>query len=458
MTIYYIDPQNGSNSNDGLSIETPKASPPTLSAGDTIRFKRGTKYITTTQWSWGSSATGITLEAYGNLNLPLPIISITAAFTNAINIQGDGTHIIRNIHFKDFITNSGGGAIGLGLVAATSKCAVAKIYNCKFENISHNAIRLGNSTTSDSSPTFYCSDCEFFNIGEDCIFGGALYYEVARCKAQKISTNTGNGDFVGFLQCDPIMVFVHDNYVDHSDVWSKQCIIVDSSTGTGFAIIEDNILIGSGGWNGNMGPDPDGASTTTHTVINIDCPGIVRRNKIYASTIAIYTAGTGTDITSNIIFATNGKTTRSLISLSANNCEVYNNTIIGSIPNINGIYAVVQASGTSGHIVKNNIFMNVNIAVKSNQAASNPTCSNNNFYNVTTKYQISTAEDFSGTNDVIGDPQLDSKFCPQNVSVRNSGTYLDISDFYGKRFGATPDIGAVSYNSPRNISNGDFSL
>ena len=455
MATYYIHPQLGSNSNDGLSSGAPKASPPTLSNGDVLKFARGSVYNASSQWSWGTN-TGITLEDYGTGELP--IISITAASTNAINIQGDGTHIIRNIHFKNFTTNSGGGAIGLGLVAATSKCAVAKITDCKFTNISHNAIRLGNSNTADTSPTFYCSRCEFFNIGEDCIFGGALVYEVSYCKANKISTNTGNGDFVGFLQADPTFVWVHHNYIDHSSVWSKQCIIVDSSTGAGLAIIEYNTCIGSGGWSGDMGPDPDGASTATHTVINVDCPAIIRANLIYASTIAIYTTGAGTVINGNIIFATNGKTTRPLISLSANTCRVYNNSIIGTLPNIKGIYAVVQASGTSSHEVKNNIFVNVEIAVKSNQAASNPTCSNNNFYNVTTKYQISTAEDFSGTNDVLENPRFDSGYIPQNTSLFTAGTFLGGTDYYLKSFVNPPPIGATQNFTSRDIANGNLTL
>jgi len=442
MATYYIHPQLGSNSNDGLSSGAPKASPPTLSNGDVLKFARGSIYTATSQWSWGTN-TGITLEDYGSGELP--IISITAASTNAINIQGDGTHIIRNIHFKDFTTNSGGGAIGLGVVAATSKCAVAKITNCKFTNISHNAIRLGNSTTADTAPTFYCRYNEFFNIGEDCIFGAALVMDVGYNRAVKISTNTGNGDFLGMLQADPTLIWVHHNYIDHSSVWSKQCIIVDTSTGSGLAIIEYNTCIGSGGWNGDMGPDPDGASTATHTVINVDCPAIIRSNKIYASTIAIYTAGAGTVINGNIIFATNGKTTRPVVSLAANTCLVYNNTIIGTPPNTKGIYAVVQASGTSGHEVKNNIFVNVEIAVKSNQAASNPTCSNNNFYNVTTKYQISTPEDFSGTNDLTVNPQFDSGYVPQNTSLRSAGATLYKNDFYGKTFPPTPTMGAVQY-------------
>lgn len=450
MTIYYIHPQQGSNSNDGLSSGSPKASPPAIGNGDTLRFAYGSTYIATSQWSWGT-ATGITLEAYGDSNLPLPIISITAAATNALNIQGDGTHIIRYIHFKNITTNNGGGAIGLGLVAATSKCAVGKITNCKFENISHNAIRLGNGSTSDAAPTFYCADNTFFNIGEDCIFGGSLVFEVARNTAKKISTNTATGDFVGYLQCDPSFAWIHDNYIDHSDIFCKHCIIIDSSTGSGFTLIEGNVVIGAGGWTGSMGDDPDGASTVTHTAINIDCPGVIRRNLIRASTIAIYTSGAGTIINSNVILPVNGNTTRPLISLSANNCKVYHNTISSLTLNTQGIYAVVQASGTSGHEVKNNIFKGVNIAVKSNQVGSNPTCSNNCFSNVTTKYQISTPEDFSGSSDLVEDPVLDSGFFPTNADLWTAGTFVEKSDFYGGTFPISPTIGAVQKKTISNL-------
>lgn len=431
MATYYIDPVGGSAGNDGLSPSTPKAAPPAAANGIVWLFKRGTTYSSSSQWNWGT-ATNCTLSDYGDRSLPLPVINITAASTNAINIQGDGTHNISYIRFTGS-TNVNGGLVGSGLVAATSKGANLVVDYCEFVNITENALRLG-ATGSQAALTFVCTNCTFRNIGQDAIYGGAIDYEVGYCHMENLSTNGSNGDGIGFIDADPTRVYIHHNTIDHSSTDYKHCIIIDSSTGAGSGVtIEFNTFYGYGNTS---------TAATTHTMVNGDCPMTVRSNTFYCAGIAANLAGAASVFEGNLVYVYNGSTGRPVVALAADNCDVYNNTFIGtgSLPSDN--QCVVQANLTTGQEVRGNIFLNMVSCVVSS-AATNPTCSNNNFWGITSKYKDNGGSAFSGSNDIDDDPRLDPRGRPTNVRLFTGGYQMNGQDLYGFSFPSNPSIGAI---------------
>ena len=81
--IYYIDPENGSSSADGLSPETAVSSPRCISpeAGDTILLKRGTTFRGAIFSPNGTPDAPIVWSAYGEGELP--IVSGSVDFSDA---------------------------------------------------------------------------------------------------------------------------------------------------------------------------------------------------------------------------------------------------------------------------------------------------------------------------------------------------------------------------------------
>lgn len=134
-----------------------------------------------------------------------------------------------------------------------------------------------------------------------------------------------------------------------------------------------------------------------------------------------------------------------------NTLLVYNNTSISSEQH--GYFFDLPFSGTE---LKNNIAINNGITSSSYYgliaSTTGITAANNNTYN-NGSTETNHTNNITNTNGVTDNPLLDSKYCPQNASVKNAGTYLDISDFYGKRFGATPNIGAVEDFVAKSVTN-----
>jgi hypothetical protein len=418
MATYYIAPQTGSDSNAGTSENLPRATPPASSNGDVWLFKRGETYVRTSQLSTGA-ATGMTLGAYGTGEMP--IITLQAASTNALNIQGDGTHFIRDLWFKDCTTNTHGRVIGFGPITGPGYFASGEITNCKFTGCNWNAIAGGATSTALASKRIVVKNCTFDNIGEDCFYGSALYLEVAYNRMTNMSTNfsdggIGYGDGVGFLGADPDLVWIHHNYIDHSNLDTKQCIIVDTSTGAGTAIIEFNELIGFG---------TDAVPGITHSVVVTDCFTIARGNKIRAGGLALTLTVANSQAYGNIVNLVNSNVGSPIFAMTGNSCKVINNTF-RSFKTLNANQKiVVQGALVSNGVVQNNVFVNVPIAIQSDNASNNPTATYNCFYQVTTPRRDQAGAAFAGGNDITADPLLQSDgSIPASSPCATAGTYV----------------------------------
>lgn len=441
-TIYYdfSAPTNG----DGTLPTTPKNTWATPSNGDVIRIKRGCIWLRTSQLNL-STFTSLTFTTYYNddgsddVSKPKPIITHSASSTFTWNFQGDGLHLIENLSFFNCSSNTNGAVLGSGLVAATSVYASLKVVNCDFNVISANAIRFS-GTGAASAPQAIIQYCTFNNIGEDAIYGGAFYYEVSHCRMTNLSSNSETGDGVGFLGTNPTFAWIHNNYIDHSSRPYKHCIIIDAETANnGFAVIEDNVLIG-----------PTEYGLNNSSIVNGDAVLIIRRNKIYSGRVAINLAGNGSQVYNNYIEILQANSSAPVIAIDADNCLFYNNTIVCKKTLDSATKTLVQASGATNNVIRNNVFYNVPIAIWSDDG-TNPTVSNNAFWQVIIHYENAISGIFTGTNDVTSNPQFNSYFIPKSTSpLIETGLFVANGlDLNRKVKNNPPSIGAYEFIAER---------
>ena len=434
MAAIYVDPTAATNGSG--TIGSPRNIWPTgIGAGDIIYLKRGTRLTVSAQISMGAGSNNL-VTSYGDAGLPRPIITSTATTQGLISVNVAGVTTFKDLHFDQCLNmGANGGVIATGAVAA-ARHANLSIQDCKFSGTGVNAILLNGTTTANVSSTFECLRCEFTDIGADCVFGGALDYVFAYNTCKKISTRSTNGDGVGFINADPDRVWIHHNYIDHSDVDCKQCIIVDTTTpGTGVCIIEDNILIGYG----NKSTTP-----VLHTVIISDPVTTIRRNVIYTFGLTCGIKWAGDRITDNLFLV--GNCSGQVTSITADGvCR--NNTYIALNTLADTRAAIVMGTGaTSAASIVNNLFVGMPRGIQSNIVGVNPTVSNNAYWLVTTP-RTGSAGDFTEATEVTANPQLTLYYRPKETSpLVGAGIFLGYHrDLDGTTRQNPPSIGAYEY-------------
>ncbi len=437
MANIYVDPSSPTNG-VGSEADPRNAWPTSIGANDFIRLKRGTTLRLANQISLGSGS-NVTVEDYGDEKLPRPIITSTATTVATINVSVAGINTFRRIHF-DGNLSSGNNSGFLTSYGAPTVGASLNVEQCRFTNTRFNAIRL-NEQGVNAALYFRCVDCEFDVIGEDCVYGGAIYYEFGRNKCTRVSAGAATGDGVGFIDATPVLAWVYKNYIEHEtggDV--KQCIIIDTTSGAGFAIIEDNVLIG---WGNKDNP------ALTHTVILCDCQCIIRRNKITSYGLVSGLSVDNSVFEYNLIEMYNSNIAAPVVAMTANNCIVQNNTFI-SKTNLNPAQRIVTQGGSvSGNIVRNNIFVNVPTAIKSDTGGNNPTSTYNCFWNVTSPRLDSAGNAFAGGNDITAYPFTTNNYqITEESPCKHAGVYTGYKkDLNGVVVNNPPSIGAFEFSS-----------
>ncbi len=391
MTTHYVW-QGGPNGN-GTSPADTRRTIPNGSSGDKVLFKRGATFalgsqlsINTADLYWGTFGTG-----------DLPVISSTATNFGAISVDNSGTWTVENIEFRNFLNYATNGAvINLAVNATSGRASSLVVRGCKFKHTAYNAIRANGTNTATAAAVVKVLGCEFDDIGEDCIFGGVLDLEVGYNRMVRMSTRTLTGDGVGFINADPNKVWIHHNYIDHSAVDAKQCIIIDiTNPGSGLSIIEDNILIGYGSTT---------IAPSLHNVIISDPVTKIRRNIIYAYGIACGINTDDDEVTDNLIFVGNTNGLGPPVAVVADG-KFHRNTIVGLGSLTAGTAAVVMGTGASSDAsIRGNAFINFPVGIQSNVVGVNPTTSHNAFWRVTTP-RLGSSGAFAGDSDVTDDPQ-----------------------------------------------------
>ena len=415
MADIYVDPSAATNGS-GSEASPRTIWPTSIGANDRILLKRGTTLAVAAQLSLGAGSS-VTVMDYGDAALPRPRITSTATNFGSINVDVAGVVRFRNIHFDQFLNGSTNGAVIVASPVAAGRVAQLDIQGCRFSSCAWNAIRLNGTNTATAALTFRCVGNEFDDIGEDCVFGGALDVEFAYNRCTRLSSRTLTGDGLGFINADPVRVWVHPNYIDHSLTDCKQCVIVDCTTpGAGEVIIEDNVLIGFGSAT---------AAPTLHSVIISEGKTKIRRNTIYAYGIVCGINNAQDEIADNLIYLGNNAAAIGPPIAIAADGKVLNNTIIGvgSLPA--NTPAIVMGSGaTAAAIVRNNAFINLPRGIQSNVAAGvNPTVGTNAYWQVPTP-RTGTTGAFAEASAITADPKLaaDGRPMPGSSLIR-AGTH-----------------------------------
>ena len=138
-TIYYIDPTNGNNLNDGKSPESAWKSFFTikvnkLNPGDAVLFKRGETFLTTgiTINVSGTKDKPITFSCYGDESLPLPLIIARDidAMNGVVFISNQSYIHVDSLHIKSLYSGTDSMA-GIRLQSAGGNTIYGnKITNC----------------------------------------------------------------------------------------------------------------------------------------------------------------------------------------------------------------------------------------------------------------------------------------------------------------------------------------
>jgi parallel beta-helix repeat protein len=141
--IYYVDSENGNNSNNGTNANSAwktisKVNATNFLAGDYILFKRGgTWYETLQMTSNGTTAKPIVYGAYGEMSQPDPVFDAQLTRNNCVYLYGKNNITVQNIRMQNA---AGNGAIRI--MYATN----VKVQGCSFYVTSHGGVFIENST------------------------------------------------------------------------------------------------------------------------------------------------------------------------------------------------------------------------------------------------------------------------------------------------------------------------
>lgn len=431
MTKHWIH-QDGPNG-DGLSDGNSRRTLPSVVAGDVWAFKDGAPFVNTSQ---SSLTAPVEWTSWSGTPLLMPEYISTAGNFGTINVSNTGVTKFRNLRFKNILNGSGNGAV-INSSVNGGRASTLDIEKCWFQTTRWNAIRFNGTNTGEAAINVRIVDNDFFDIGEDCVFGGILTGEIAWNRLWSMSTRTDTGDGIGYINADPQWLWIHHNYINHSAVDSKQCIIIDTSgAATGRVIIEDNTLVGYG--SATLAP-------TVHTVVICDAPLTLRRNRIYCYGLAAGTNHPTDVISDNIIYVGNRDANNVIVAISGNSGRVDGNDFIALNALPSSLRCVVMANGVTAGSIRNNIFSGIPIPVKSDSLGYNPTCANNDYWNYSSARLDRDGVAFSGTDELYEDPQFNGDLVPLAPRLRAAGAVLGGSDFHGKRRAAPPTIGAIQY-------------
>jgi hypothetical protein len=413
--------------------------------------------VFSSQWNHAAYQ-NIWISDYGDEAAPKPKITIsTGASTNAIHLGGLGIHKLFNLHF-DGITHptdsssSNPNCVGLATTGTLDAApgASAEISNCDFTNVAGNAISANGISSATyaafAAPRLVVLDCTFENIGHDAIFAKVKdYFEVGRCRMTNLSTKTTTGDGVGFLDANPALAWIHNNYIDRSNNDYKQAVIIDGVDGSGLAIVEYNYLVGYGSKD---------VSPVNHVVLNVDgTRAVIRGNYIEAYGIGLNFNVDGAIVLGNVFkvgnFSSSGNAT---VSVLASNAQVVNNTFLCDANNIDTTKRLVASgAGRTGNVFRNNIVVGGGVFLRSGTPGTDA-YESNVLFGVQAPYVDNAGTPLAGgVGDLFVDPALRSDYMPMSAAVRNAAlSPTGRGDFYGKPLRGT--IGAVQYQPAKTTT------
>lgn len=438
MADIFVDPTAITNG-AGTQSNPRNIWPASISANDVIYLLAGTRLTVSAQLSLGAGSNNVVKGYYPNGSAPRPIITSTATNQSLISVGRPGITEFNGVHFDQCLgMGSNGGVLGTA-DNGSGRHASLRVIGCKFTGVGVNAILLNGTTTANAPLSFTAIGNEFDDIGADCVFGAALQYEFSYNRCTRMSAKGAFGDAVGFINGDPEFIWVHHNYIDHSNSDTKQCIIVDSTTpGVGLCMIEDNILIGFGSVTN---------PALTHNVIISKSVTTTRRNVIYTYGGTGGVNYAGDRFTDNLVIVGNSGPFGNTVAVVADGLAAHN-TFINVNPSLALTHAAVAAGvgTTAAARVKNNLFVGFPLALKSD--STTPPAVGRNAYWQCSIRRLGTGA-FPETSELLLDPMLTAAYRPRAGSPLISGAeYLGAAtDLSGRFRGSFPAVGAFEFPS-----------
>lgn len=456
-TVYYVDPQNGVDTNNGTTESTPKATIPAVAVGDTVRMRRGSVYDKETTSILQSNRQGLTITDYGPESAPKPVFRLKAAAgTYGFLCQGDT--LFNNIAFHDFrITDTEvvGDPIGPHAINFNRRNGTAgqpgvsgAVINCDFKNIGANAIMANQSADGLSpllaSPYIIILGCRFDGIGADGFFGAAQNLRLGHCEFRRMGTRKdasytppaggwqSTSDCIGAYNGGGFW-HIHDCWMDHRDFDCKQAIGISGSADTNphTNLIERNVILGH----------EDAYSCTP---VNILADFTFRNNYVRGSRILlnIHNDSNMAKVQSNIFHHLRSRGGVSAIECFGTGTELLGNTIIGD-----GVspWAVRKRTGASGFIARQNMIKGFAKGIYLAPDTTDYIVGDNGWFDVASRYE-DTAPIATPSTDVVfpTDP-----FIPGGYELKRTMAVLDGSakhqmrDFFS-RFPGIAHIGALA--------------
>jgi hypothetical protein len=277
-------------------------------------------------------------------------------------------------------------------------------------------------------------DNTFYDISNDAVWldsaGTANDVIIRRNTCALVSTETANGDCYQVSGTSTGML-IEDNYCDHSNVDTKNCIVANADT---------NIF----------GNEVHGFVGGT-TQIGIYCdvgPCRIARNRSYYGKVGIANySTTGGYTVANIVTtpATYG------IEVAAPASPVYNNTVDG----VGTGYAAIRlTSAATNSVARNNIVSDTDEGIRLTSGSGQSESYNMFHGTVATRvYNTTTAGSISATNPVNATAQFVNEVAGNyrtkgNSTARRAGTPVpSCQDYRGRVCQSPPDIGAFQTSS-----------
>lgn len=496
MTIWYFDPVNGLDANNGTSSATPKQNyfiAGTV-AGDTFLFKRGTTFNFSDYWpvrSGSSDSVRTRYGAYGVAQVPY------ATFKNPTGLNGmifNGAQS-KFITFEDMYFDMASTGIMTQSIYCAAQGAVQTTDNiirrCFFTGAatSGSGLSISRESSATVGPANYVvEDCEFWgNSAHGLFISGANNCVVRRSKfhhngfdaptgghgfsarALYASAPSGWTNTGGNVWRYTLVAPATDAYYVRLMVagfMTRLTRTAGSPTAPGvgqygvsagvlhiystvdpngksadfvYALCSNIIVEDSAAW-GNYS-DPAVGGTEGHGFVYDDWAdnSIFRRNKSYDNEGFGFSInkGNATQILSNLAFNNGGPG----ILTSSDGSSIIHNTFQANnqIPIHARDAEIFLAFGYNNGVVSNNIIKGSGTYGINNDPANTGFSGTKN---VIHGFEVADRSAFV-TGTVTVDPLFDALYRPTAATVKRAGTYLGGKDFNGKHFYNPPSIGAV---------------
>lgn len=452
-TTYYIDP-DCANNGDGTTTDCAgspagvgayNAWPTASGAGNSFLQKAGTTYLAQVVVGSGSAGNVVTLGAYGTGDQPI-IRSEENVTVGTIKINTDAHDITIDgleVHGPLNVTaGTQSNAIRNNTTAGSSSVVVnITIQNCTIKNV----YDYGGSSAEDDGidlrgQGLTIKNNTFDNIANDAVWlassGTANDITISGNTCSQVSQGGTDGDCYQ-VSGTSTGVLIEDNTCDHSDVDSKQCIVVNND-----ATIRYNTTIGP-------------AVSTVHIGIYCDVgPCWIYGNSTTDGKIGIANYGTTGGATyGNVVLSpsTYG------IEVAAPSSPVLNNTVISTSAHA----AIRLTSAATSSYARNNLVSAPTEGIRLTSGSSQSESYNLFHGTITTKvYNTTTSGSLATTNAVLESDVLTGDYKLNGASTgRRGGTPSAYCiDPRGRPCWTPPDLGAYQSSSgdpaaPRAVRN-----